>query len=113
MNAWPSWLTARVRGTEVRPRRSAAHSSDVNSMLKHAGLEHLPSSGGVQMPVQRKRFRIEEFRTDGATMPEMSEADVMPYHHEIMSELRAIREQMAKPTGAVAAEEPIAATAVN
>ena len=43
------------------------------------------------MPVQRKRFRIEEFRTDGATMPEMSDGDVMPYHREIMSELRAIR----------------------
>ncbi len=52
------------------------------------------------MPVQRKRFRIEEFRTDGATMPEMTDGEVMPYHHEIMSELRAIREQMGRPAGA-------------
>jgi len=56
------------------------------------------------MPVQRKRFRIEEFRTDGAAMPEMSGGDVMPYHREIMSELRAIREQMGKPSGAAAVE---------
>ncbi len=58
------------------------------------------------MPVQRKRFRIEEFRTDGATMPEMSDLDVIPYHREIMSELRAIREQMGRPTGAATAQEP-------
>ena len=58
------------------------------------------------MPVQRKRFRIEEFRTDGVTMPEMSDGEVMPYHREIMSELRAIREQMGRPSGAAAAAEP-------
>ena len=57
------------------------------------------------MPVQRKRFRIEEFRTDSAIMPEMSDGEVMPYHREIMSELRAIREQMGRPAGS-AAEEP-------
>jgi chemotaxis protein CheZ len=56
------------------------------------------------MPVQRKRFRIEEFRTDGATMPEMSDGEVMPYHREIMSELRAIREQMGRPAGAAGHE---------
>jgi chemotaxis protein CheZ len=61
--------------------------------------------GGVQMPVQRKRFRIEEFRTDRTTLPEMSDAGVMPFHHEIMSELRAIREQMAKPSADGAAHE--------
>jgi chemotaxis protein CheZ len=58
--------------------------------------------GGVQMPVQRKRFRIEEFRTDSATVPEMSDSTVIPYHQEIMSELRAIREQMGNPSAAVA-----------
>jgi chemotaxis protein CheZ len=58
------------------------------------------------MPVQRKRFRIEEFRTDGATMPEMSDLEVMPYHREIMSELRAIREQMGRPSGDSTAQEP-------
>ncbi len=57
------------------------------------------------MPVQRKRFRIEEFRTDGAAMPEMSDGDVMPYHREIMSELRAIREQMGRSSGGSAAPE--------
>jgi len=57
------------------------------------------------MPVQRKRFRIEEFRTDSATMLETSDAGVMPYHQEIMSELRAIREQMGHPTAAVAEPE--------
>ena len=57
------------------------------------------------MPVQRKRFRIEEFRTDSATVPEMSDGTVMPYHQEIMSELRAIREQMGNPSAVVAARE--------
>jgi chemotaxis protein CheZ len=65
------------------------------------------------MPVQRKRFRIEEFRTDGATMPEMTDGEVMPYHHEIMSELRAIREQMGRPSGAAAAQEPKESPAAN
>jgi len=55
------------------------------------------------MPVQRKRFRIEEFKTDSATMPDMTDIDTMPYHHEIMNELRAIREQMARPSGMSAA----------
>jgi chemotaxis protein CheZ len=58
------------------------------------------------MPVHRKRFRIEEFRTDSATMPEMSDGEIMPYHREIMSELRAIREQMGRPSGGSAAQEP-------
>jgi chemotaxis protein CheZ len=63
------------------------------------------------MPVQRKRFRIEGFRTDSATMPETSDGGVMPYHHEIMSELRAIREQMGKPAAEVVAEQPNSAPA--
>src|SRR5215475_4604402 len=65
------------------------------------------------MPVQRKRFRIEEFRTDGATMPEMMDGEVMPYHREIMSELRAIRAQMGRPSGAPDAPEPHEAQAAN
>jgi chemotaxis protein CheZ len=54
------------------------------------------------MPVHRKRFRIEEsFLGD---MPiEADDGGVAPMHHEIMSELRAIRAQMAGPTGGAAA----------
>jgi len=48
------------------------------------------------MPVHRKRFRIEE-ALSGDLMPihEVVEADSSPNHREIMSELRAIRAQMA------------------
>ena len=50
------------------------------------------------MPVHRKRFRIEE--AIGLEMPvqEFGEADVGPLHRAIMSELRAIRAQMANPS---------------
>jgi chemotaxis protein CheZ len=47
------------------------------------------------MPVQRKRFRIEEVGFETMAMPEMLDASPTPYHNEIMSELRAIRAQMA------------------
>jgi chemotaxis protein CheZ len=49
------------------------------------------------MPVHRKRFRIEE--AIGVEMPivEANEGEVGPMHREIMSELRAIRAQMAAP----------------
>jgi len=46
------------------------------------------------MPVQRKRFRIEETGYDAASMQDMIDASPMPHHNEIMSELRAIRAQM-------------------
>jgi chemotaxis protein CheZ len=49
------------------------------------------------MPVQRKRFRVEEIGRETVSMPEASDASPMPYHNEIMSELRAIRAQMASP----------------
>jgi len=49
------------------------------------------------MPVQRKRFRVEEIGYETVSMPEASDASPMPYHNEIMSELRAIRAQMASP----------------
>lgn len=52
------------------------------------------------MPVQRKRFRIEEVGYETMSMPEMIDASPMPYHNEIMTELRAIRAQMAAPAGA-------------
>jgi chemotaxis protein CheZ len=55
------------------------------------------------MPVHRKRFRIEE--TSAGDMPMLSvvDGDVGPMHREIMSELRAIRAQMANSAGVGAA----------
>jgi chemotaxis protein CheZ len=49
------------------------------------------------MPVHRKRFRIEEAIGINMPGPDANEADVGPMHREIMSELRAIRAQMAAP----------------
>jgi chemotaxis protein CheZ len=52
------------------------------------------------MPVHRRRFRIEEgFVGDMPTLmsPGVDNGEVGPMHHEIMSELRAIRAQMATP----------------
>jgi chemotaxis protein CheZ len=53
------------------------------------------------MPIHRKRFRIEEaFAGD---MPMLSlDGDAGPMHREIMTELRAIRAQMASPSGGIA-----------
>jgi chemotaxis protein CheZ len=56
------------------------------------------------MPVHRKRFRIEE--AIGMEMPIVgaNEGEIGPMHQQIMSELRAIRAQMAAPgKGATAA----------
>jgi chemotaxis protein CheZ len=64
------------------------------------------------MPVQRKRFRIEEVGYEAASMHEAIDASPVPYHNEIMSELRAIRAQMAAPTGDDA-EKMLAARAEN
>lgn len=54
------------------------------------------------MAVLRKRFRIEELQAgDMPIMMESMNGDVIPGHHEIMSELRAIRDQMGRaPQGA-------------
>jgi chemotaxis protein CheZ len=57
------------------------------------------------MPVQRKRFRVEEVGHETVSMPEVVDGTPMPYHNEIMSELRAIRAQMATPAGE-AVEQP-------
>ena len=54
--------------------------------------------------VQRKRFRIEEVILGGAPLQEDVGNDVIPSHREIMSELRAIRDQMAMPHRAIAAD---------
>lgn len=58
------------------------------------------------MPIHRRRFRIEEAVGD-MPMPSVDDSgEVGPMHREIMTELRAIRAQMAAParTAAVSAE---------
>jgi chemotaxis protein CheZ len=50
------------------------------------------------MPIHRRRFRIEEAVAGDMPMPTVADADVGPMHREIMSELRAIRSQMAAPS---------------
>jgi chemotaxis protein CheZ len=61
------------------------------------------------MPVRRKRFRIEEISYGSTPMPEV-EANDIP-HREIMSELRAIRDQMANPARGGAAPSQAESTA--
>ncbi len=58
------------------------------------------------MVVQRKRFRIEDLVFGNAPAAEEVANDVMPMHREIMSELRAIREQMAAPQRGVMNNTP-------
>ncbi|MGN6287297.1 MAG: protein phosphatase CheZ [Afipia sp.] len=48
------------------------------------------------MTVQRRRFRIEEMQSGGTPVLDETDGDLMPFHNKIMSELRAIREQMAR-----------------
>src|SRR3982074_2031172 len=61
------------------------------------------------MPVHRKRFRIEEAFAGDMPMPATVDGDVGPMHREIMTELRAIRAEMAGP-GHRAATETIDAS---
>jgi len=49
------------------------------------------------MPIHRRRFRVEEAVAGDLPMPIVADEDVGPMHREIMSELRAIRSQMAAP----------------
>jgi chemotaxis protein CheZ len=61
------------------------------------------------MPIHRKRFRAETVINGELPMTEIVDSDAGPMHHEIMSELRAIRAQMAAgPKGAA----PAAASSV-
>jgi chemotaxis protein CheZ len=55
------------------------------------------------MSVRRKRFRIEEISYGSTPMPVEVEVSDVPMHREIMSELRAIRDQMASPARSHAA----------
>src|ERR1700733_2412322 len=47
------------------------------------------------MPVQRRRFRIEEAFASNMPMPSADDGEIGPMHSAIMTELRAIRAQMA------------------
>jgi len=49
------------------------------------------------MPVHRRRFRIEEAFVGDMPIPTVGDGDVGPMHREIMTELHAIRAQMAGP----------------
>jgi chemotaxis protein CheZ len=49
------------------------------------------------MPVQRKRFRIEQAFAADMPMPAAEDGEAGPMHREIMNELRSIRAQMAGP----------------
>jgi chemotaxis protein CheZ len=56
------------------------------------------------MPVHRRRFRIEEAFAGDMPMPAAVDGDGGPMHHEIMTELRALRAQMAGSGRSAAAE---------
>ena len=56
------------------------------------------------MPVHRRRFRIEQAIGGDMPAPEVADGEVGPMHHEIMTELRAIRAQMAGTGNGAAAE---------
>ena len=62
------------------------------------------------MPIHRRRFRVEEAVAGDLPMPIVADEDVGPMHREIMSELRAIRSQMAAPTAAGGASREIGAS---
>ena len=49
------------------------------------------------MPIHRKRFRIEEAFLGDMPMTAVVDGDVGPMHREIMTELRALRAEMAGP----------------
>jgi chemotaxis protein CheZ len=56
------------------------------------------------MPIHRRRFRVEKAVVGDMPLPVVADDDVGPIHREIMSELRAIRSQMAAPTRGATAE---------
>ena len=67
------------------------------------------------MPVHRKRFRIEEIYSGGMPAIAVDDDAPMPMHREIMTELRAIRDQMGTPhqNGSVAQTAEDVADATN
>jgi chemotaxis protein CheZ len=79
------------------PHNSSRREPDVKShLLKTAGVKVRKEP----MPTHRRRFRIEEAYIGGdVPMPVVADGEVGPMHREIMSELRAIRAQMAHGGG--------------
>ncbi|MDO9061581.1 MAG: chemotaxis protein, partial [Bradyrhizobium sp.] len=64
------------------------------------------------MPVNRRRFRIEQAFVGDMPMPAVADGEAGPMHREIMNELRSIRAQMAAPShdaAKVAGIDPAAA----
>ena len=59
------------------------------------------------MPVNRRRFRIEEAFVGDMPISEVGGGDAGPMHREIMTELRAIRSQMGSGAGRSATTETI------
>src|SRR6266699_1754688 len=51
-------------------------------------------SGKILMPIHRRRFRIEQAVVGDMPIAAVADGDIGPMHHEIMSELRALRTQM-------------------
>jgi chemotaxis protein CheZ len=51
------------------------------------------------MPIHRRRFRIEGAVAGDMPIASVADGEVGPMHQEIMNELRAIRSQMAAPSG--------------
>src|ERR1700709_2679989 len=49
------------------------------------------------MPIHRRRYRIEEAFVGDIPMPSVDDGEAGPMHREIMTELRALRAQMAAP----------------
>src|ERR1700744_4006606 len=86
--------------------------SGVNSTLNRVCLTRNElKSGKNLMPIHRRRFRIEEAFVGEVSTPSIVDGDAGPMHREIMTELRAIRTQMASPgPGNGAATETIDAS---
>src|SRR6202011_3713872 len=104
------WLTAGERRARPADSKCVARVPCVNPMLNRICLkpERL-GTGKNSMPIHRKRFRAETAINGGLPMPEIVESDAVPMHREIMSELRAIRAQMAgAPKGAMPTAEAVA-----
>ena len=95
MNAAPSWLIV-----GVRPRANRFHDAFRREphVKSHRFRTHTEVKGWEKlMSVNRKRFRIEQALLGDApiVMPAVEGGEIGPMHREIMSELRAIRAQMA------------------
>src|ERR1700761_3499259 len=67
----------------------------------------------ILMPVHRRRFRIEEAISGDIQIPPEVDTEVGPMHREIMSELRAIKAQMANSHPVNAAAETIGEAATR